>query len=333
MSGGAAEASAQHPFLHGLPEEQRPDGWEEDVASVRQWVATRPHLPPISDDFLLLFLHSCYMDVARAQSTIESYFTCKSRWPELFGNRDPLAPELQKVLDSTNMVPLPERTPEGYHVLLYRMVETDPSKLHFVTAMRMFFVFNDAVLSDDGLAPGYVVVFDMAGVSWGHLARVSLPAIRKFMIYIQDCHPARLKGVHVINTVAFIDRILGLIKPLIKSDLLAMVHFHGPVESLDRFLPLRLLPEDYGGEAESAQTLHDAMRMRLEKEYREWFIAEEKMRVDFSKRPPKNNKANTKARPPKGVVPPRPPAPEQGPPALDEQLGATASDFRHLAID
>lgn len=46
-------------------------------------------------------------------------------------------------------------------------------------------MFNDMILSEDGLAAGYIVIFDMQGVHLGHLAKVSLGAIRKFMIYIQ----------------------------------------------------------------------------------------------------------------------------------------------------
>lgn len=46
-------------------------------------------------------------------------------------------------------------------------------------------MFNDMVLSRDGPINGYVVVFDMAGVSLRHLTLVQFGALRNFMSYIQ----------------------------------------------------------------------------------------------------------------------------------------------------
>lgn len=83
------------------------------------------------------------------------------------------------------MISMPEKTPEGYNILIYRLVNTDPSKLQFAEAVKAFCMFNDYRISEDGLTEGYVVIFDMKGVKLGHLTRVQLGALRTFMIYIQ----------------------------------------------------------------------------------------------------------------------------------------------------
>lgn len=83
------------------------------------------------------------------------------------------------------MTALPKLTPEGYHILVYRLADTDPSKLQFTEAVKMFCMFNDYRISVDGLAEGYIVLFDMKGVKLGHLTRVQLGALRTFMVYIQ----------------------------------------------------------------------------------------------------------------------------------------------------
>lgn len=88
-----------------------------------------------------------------------------------------------------NMVSLPGTTPEGYNVLMYRLTDYDASKLTFNEAMKSFFLFNDIRLSEDGLSPGYIVIFDMKGINLGHLARINLSSIRKFMNYIQVRQP------------------------------------------------------------------------------------------------------------------------------------------------
>jgi hypothetical protein len=51
--------------------------------------------------------------------------------------------------------------------------------------LQAFNMFNDVVISVDGPINGYVVVFDMQGVSLRHLTIVKLGPLRNFMAYIQ----------------------------------------------------------------------------------------------------------------------------------------------------
>lgn len=83
------------------------------------------------------------------------------------------------------MAAMPHKTPEGYHIIVYRLVDTDPSKLNFAETIKGFCMFNDYRISVDGLAEGYVVVFDMKGIRLSHLTRVQIGAMRHFMAYIQ----------------------------------------------------------------------------------------------------------------------------------------------------
>lgn len=139
------------------------------------------------------------------------------------------------------MVAMPNQTPEGYNILIYRLVDTEPSKINFADAVKAFAMFNDVRISEDGQAKGYIVVFDMKGLRLGHLARIQLSPMRIFMSYIQEAHPVRLKKVYVVHTASFINQIMILLKPLIKSELLSLLHFttQGPLEIFAK----ELLPE------------------------------------------------------------------------------------------
>ncbi|GJQ85960.1 hypothetical protein Trydic_g21807 [Trypoxylus dichotomus] len=147
-------------------------------------------------------------------------------------------------------------------------------------------MYNDCILSEDGLAEGYIVLFDMKGVSLGHLARVSLPALRAFMVYIQEAHPARLKAVHVLNTANFINHIMRLVVPMIKSDILSIVHFHGGIHP--EGIPVEMLPKEYGGEAPSIDELDEDTKGLVAK-YVQWLKDTESFKVDDSKRPKKQS--------------------------------------------
>lgn len=99
-------------------------------------------------------------------------------------------------LARSELVACPERTKEGYAVLLYRLTDFDPSHVDFLQGMKAFFAFNDVRLSENGVIPGYIVVFDMRGITLSHLGIVTLSGIRKFMHYIQvrACGASPLAG-------------------------------------------------------------------------------------------------------------------------------------------
>ncbi|XP_063628815.1 clavesin-1-like [Cydia splendana] len=281
-----AATKYSHPFMQGL--KSLPQEYEEEIQQIREWLKSQPHLPYISDEYIVLFLHSNYYKVKESKETIECYFTHRSNTPDLFSNRDPLSPRNQQILDIAHMIGLPNKTSEGYHVLLYRLSDFDYSKLNFADAVRVFCMFNDVKLSEDRLSDGYIVIFDMKGCSLGHLTRVTLPALRAFMVYIQTAHPCRLKKIHVVHTVSFINQVMCLVKPLIHSNLLNLLNFcsEGPAAVVDK----ELLPEDYGGPLPPVKDFHAEQRKNMEETYRDWLIETEVFKVDEKKRIKKPSK-------------------------------------------
>lgn len=49
---------------------------------------------------------------------------------------------------------LPKLTEEGYRLLMYTVKDTDFRKFVFAEAVKGFCMYNDCVLSEDGLVPG-----------------------------------------------------------------------------------------------------------------------------------------------------------------------------------
>lgn len=134
-----------------------------------------------------------------------------------------LSPAIRLV--ASEMISMPKRTPEGYEMLMYRLIDTDPSKVMFADCIKGFCMFNDLRLSEDLLADGYIVVFDMKGVRFSHVTRVQIGPLRSFMAYIQEAHPARLKKIYICHAASFVNQVMSLVKPLIKSEMMSLLHF------------------------------------------------------------------------------------------------------------
>lgn len=61
--------------------------------------------------------------------------------------------------------------------------------------------------------------------------------------------PIRLKGLHFINTVPFMDKILALMRPFMRKELMDVMELHTTVESFKKYVFLEQLPNEYGGKA------------------------------------------------------------------------------------
>lgn len=258
----------------------------EDVKCLMEWAEKQPHLPKISELEVILFLHSCYYSQEAAKTTIDNYYTCRTHCPDFFTNRVPDA-ALQKTINVGTYYPLEGKTNEGHRVIYCCLWDTDPNKYVFGENLKMFTMMIDLWLLKEGTMMGHHIVFDMDGVSFGHLTKLGLMTMKKYMYYLQDCMPVRLKGLHFINVVPFMDKILAIMKPFMKKELMDVLYLHTEgMDSFYKFVEKKNLPKELGGDGPKKQELHKRMERDI-KENAEYFRDEVKQRVDETRRPGK----------------------------------------------
>lgn len=258
---------------------------ELHLDTIKTWLKTQPYLPEISDVDVHRFLHSNYNDVEKAKITIENYYTMRTRFSDIFSNPDLLCDDLQNAMAIADYIPLPQTTPEGYKVVIFRLADTDPSHFNHRNLLRFSSICLQQLLEEDGMANGHVIINDTAGVSLGHMARMSLFLSKNYMTFIQEAAPIRLKGMHMVNIVPFVDKLMALVKPLMKRELYEMVHLHQHKESLFPFVPQECLPAEYGGKAGTFKELRDNFYAKLLANRDHYIRYELENRVDDSKRP------------------------------------------------
>ena len=67
----------------------------------------------------------------------------------------------------------------------------------------------EASLYFNGPRNGFVFLFDMAGSRFGHMFQPKISSIRKLFRLVEDGCPFKIRAVHILNTVGFLDLILG----------------------------------------------------------------------------------------------------------------------------
>ncbi|XP_012057284.1 PREDICTED: alpha-tocopherol transfer protein-like [Atta cephalotes] len=261
---------------------------ESDIQILREWCEKQPHLPKISDSELALFLHSNYYRLEPTKTTIDTFFTVRTHVPEFFSNRDPINnKEFKKATETVTDQILEGTTSEGYKILYGRLLDIEPSHFVYNDVMKLFNMVLDLWLYTEGTCNGHILLIDMKNISFGHVGRLSPMGLKKFLYYLQEGLPVRLKGMHFMNASPVVDVILNMMRPFMKKQLLDMFHMHTTSDTLAKFVPLEVLPNEAGGQAGPIQELHNKQMKKLE-DHIAWFQEDESNhRVNESLRPGK----------------------------------------------
>ncbi|KAJ8916014.1 hypothetical protein NQ315_010882 [Exocentrus adspersus] len=260
-----------------------------DVKSLQDWAHLQPHLPKITELQAVLFLQSCYYSNEMAKTSIDNYFTVKTMCPDIFGNRNPDNSQLHTAVNIMVISVLPKQTPDEYSVIFIKLINSDPDLYNYPLQIRCFDMLTLLTLHREGPKKGMIILVDMKGIVFGHLLKLSVVVMKKFFYYLQEAMPIRLKSLEFFNIVPFMDKILALMKPFMKKELLDSLYLHTTMESLYSRVPKDLLPQDYGGSCESLGVLHEKFKALL-RDNQEFFTFEDSQVVDESLRPgkPKN---------------------------------------------
>ncbi|XP_018400258.1 PREDICTED: alpha-tocopherol transfer protein-like [Cyphomyrmex costatus] len=261
------------PFEEEL--KKNPELKESDIEILRQWCRKQPHLPKMTDSELALFLHSNYYRLEPTKSTIDTFFTVRTHVPEFFHNRDPINnQELKKTINVATAHVLERTTKEGYKIIYGRLLDTEPSHFVYTEIMKLLLMTIDLWLYTEGTCNGHILIIDTKNVSFGHVGRLNPMALKKFLYYLQEGLPVRLKGFHFINASPVIDIILNMMKPFMKKQLMDIFYMHTTNDTLEKFIPLEVLPNEAGGQAGLIQELRDKQVKKLI-DHITWFKEEE----------------------------------------------------------
>lgn len=80
---------------------------------------------------------------------------------------------------------LPKQTQEGYHITLYKLIDTDPSNYdcqEYYKRMDMMSSIWTAIITT---SPGQVAIIDSAGASMRHFTKLDLTIVKKYTLFLQ----------------------------------------------------------------------------------------------------------------------------------------------------
>jgi hypothetical protein len=222
-------------------------------------------------------LNSCNGDVERAAKKFEKFYNLKKECPQFFTNRDVASEEIQNCLKNLVYVALPV-TPKNQNLILHRLISQDPNDYNFDDSVKTFIMKAEFYAYRNGPRSGTIFIDDLQGATIWHLFRPSLNSIRMGLKFMQEASPFDVKAIHVLNTSWFLNRIMDIVKPYLRSETLKKIHFHPTGMSFEKFykefIPKSHLPSDYGGDLDSIENLHKQQIQEF-MDMRDYFLMEE----------------------------------------------------------
>ncbi|XP_067015696.2 alpha-tocopherol transfer protein-like [Anabrus simplex] len=260
---------------------------DEAVEKLRQWLRSQPHLPEMNDGRRLeRVLTTCKFSIVRAQQCLDQYFSLRNLLPEILRDRDPLGESLQAAIDVLTFVPLPRLTPDGYRVSVFKMAPVPANTVEPLQLCKAALMISEIRLAED-TSLGDILLLDMEGLSIAHLVRFTVPIMRKLELCATSAFNVRVSAMHFVNAPNFVDKLLAVVRTVLKPKVAARIHVHGReagLSSLHERIPIAVLPTEYGGESGPLQDLKAAWKVKLES-YRDWFVEQEEVRSNESLRP------------------------------------------------
>lgn len=111
---------------------------QDDVKKLRIKLSSSKVVPKvIFDKYLLLGLVACDRDVTKAAELFEELLKLRRCTPEFYASRDLTSPELQKGLDTYNIIPLAP-TPKNQNLILVKLRNCDPKAYEFDDFVKLF---------------------------------------------------------------------------------------------------------------------------------------------------------------------------------------------------
>ncbi|XP_074041785.1 alpha-tocopherol transfer protein isoform X2 [Leptinotarsa decemlineata] len=241
---------------------------KSNIEAVKKWLSYNTHIPPMSDEQIVLFLLACDNDVEFTQRTIENFFKQKAASPELFANRDIDLKENQYQHTITYFTIFPKRTKENCVVTCGSLRNTTYYKWSIEPQIKTAFTLIDTSLYSNP-PNGLIFILDLKGVGLMHLSRLKLGPLKKFFAYLQEALPVKLKQVHIMNASYIFEKLLAITKPFMKQELYDLIVSHPPDTKMEEFfenyIPASCMPVDFGGELPSLEQMSEDFQNQCRK--------------------------------------------------------------------
>lgn len=204
------------------------------------------------EKFLQKFLFARKFILEESFELLKNYYWYRKRNPDIFRDLNLNASDIKKALENGLPGVLKEKDRKGRSVLLLTGNNWDCS-YGLLSIYRAMIVCLEHLTNElHNQANGFVVIVDWTEFTYRQTSYLKPSVLRLMIEGLQDCFPARFKGIHFIGQPWYVDAALTVTKPFLKEVIKERIFSHGNnLSNLHEMVHRDILPAELGGEQPS----------------------------------------------------------------------------------
>ncbi|XP_044737901.1 clavesin-2-like [Chrysoperla carnea] len=204
------------------------------------------------DKNLIRFLYARKFNMPETLNLIENYYDYKQKHPEIFQvtNGTKLA-----IKDGFPSI-LKDRDRRGRCVLVLNSSNWDTNIYSLIDIFRALIIsLEKLTLDSHNQICGFVIIIDWSEFTLKQSANLNPRLLKIIVEGLQDCYPAKFKGIHFIGQPWYVATALTVMKPFLKEKARNRIHLHGNnLATLHEHVTIDILPTELGGEGPPLDT-------------------------------------------------------------------------------
>ncbi|XP_050438044.1 alpha-tocopherol transfer protein isoform X2 [Adelges cooleyi] len=229
---------------------ETPERKEDAICELKKLLEQDKDLktPLHNNAWLIRFLRPTKYYPESAYNLIKQYYQFKVKHANMYKE---LSPRTEKnIFDHNILHVLPKRDQHGRRILVIELGKKwKHKKCTLDEVFKGAVIFLEAALLEPATqVAGALVIFDMDGLTLQQTWQFSPPFAKRIVDWLQDCAPARVKAIHIVNQPVIFSVVFNFFKPFLREKLRSRITFHGTDRaSLHKHINPSSLPEHYGG--------------------------------------------------------------------------------------
>ncbi|KAF7265727.1 clavesin-1-like isoform X2 [Rhynchophorus ferrugineus] len=183
---------------------------------------------------------------------VKNYYAYRKRNPDVFRGLSLESSDIRRALEDGLPGVLKDKDRKGRCVLLLTGNNWDCSYSLLSIYRAMLFSLEQLTNDMHNQANGFVVIVDWTEFTYRQTSCLKPSILRVMIEGLQDCFPAKFKGIHFIGQPWYVDAALTVIKPFLKEEIKERIFSHGNnLSTLHELVHKDVLPAELGGEQPS----------------------------------------------------------------------------------
>ncbi|XP_063368543.1 alpha-tocopherol transfer protein-like [Cydia amplana] len=266
---------------------EKPERIKEAIQLLKDWLQKQDYFnkKDYPDEYMERLLILNKGSVERAKLCFDKLCTFRTIWPHYFTAVD--INSFEGYFTVFNSIVLPDVTPEYARVNIFKVNSNVPLGADLIKEYIKYSIILCEYMKKYDYPNGFVILLDYRDVNLLDLLAILSPSQLQQMVHLyMGGFGMRIQGVHLITKSKLSDALVSLLKQVVSKKLADRVHVHRSLDTLYDFVPKKILPAEYGGDAEPFDVMMENFIKELgSTEHIEYMKETQKATVDLSKKP------------------------------------------------